>query len=243
VGSLGAARRAYHEHERALEIEPRRKDAGLTVGLYDYTIATLSAPLRLFAHLAGFGSDRERALRRVEEAARYRSDAQPNALFTLILIYNRENRPDAALRIIGELRQRFPRNRLLWLEAGNTALRAGRPLDAKNAIEQGLSVLARDPRPRAFGEQARWTFAHGAALAALRDRSAEAELRSALALSTRDWVSGRAHTEIGKIADRTGDRRRAVDEYRLAQRLCRADRDDECADEAARLTRKPFHDD
>ena len=27
-GSLGAARRAYHEHERVLELDPQRKDAG-----------------------------------------------------------------------------------------------------------------------------------------------------------------------------------------------------------------------
>jgi hypothetical protein len=32
LGSLGAARRAYREHERALKIDPRRKDAGLIVG-------------------------------------------------------------------------------------------------------------------------------------------------------------------------------------------------------------------
>ena len=102
----------------------------------------------------------------VEEAAHYPSDAQPNALFALILIYNREGRYDDALRVIGELQQRFPRNRLLWLEAGNTALRAGRPADAKAALEEGLAQLSRDPRPRAQGEDARWHYAHGAALVA-----------------------------------------------------------------------------
>jgi tetratricopeptide (TPR) repeat protein len=241
IGSLGAARRAYHEHERALELEPRRKDAGLVVGLYDYTIASLSAPLRLLAHLAGFGGDRERALHRVEEAARYPSDAQPNALFTLILIYNREGRPDAALHVISELQQRFPRNRLLWLEAGNTALRAGRPAEARTAIERGLAMAAHDSRPHAFGEDARWKFAHGAALAALDDPAAEGELRAALALSRRDWLSGRAHSALGTLAVRSGNRDRAAAEYRLAERLCRQDRDDDCANDARRLLTNTSH--
>lgn len=235
AGSFGAARRAYREHERALELAPPRKDAGLVVGLYDYTIASLSAPLRLLAHLAGFGADRERAVRRVEEAARYASEAQPNALFTLILIYNREGRPDAALQIVGELQQRFPRNRLLWLEAANTALRAGRPGDARVAVERGLAMAAADPRPRGFGEEARWRLAHGAALAALADPSAAGELRAAIDRSTRDWVSGRAHEELAGLAARRGDHLTAAGESRIAERLCRRDHDDDCADAARRL--------
>ena len=84
--------------------------------MYRYAVANLGAPLRLVAHLAGIGGDRERALHLVEEAASQPSDVQANAMFTLILIYNRESRYDAALRVVADLKQRFPRNRLLWLE-------------------------------------------------------------------------------------------------------------------------------
>ena len=236
LASLGPARRAYHEHENTLTLDPRRKDAGLVVGLYRYAVASLPAPLRLLAHLAGFGGDRERGLRMVEDAAHYPSDAQPNALFTLILLYNREARYDDALRVIGELQRQFPRNRLLWLEASNTALRAGRPADARVAVEEGLARAARDPRPRAFGEDARWRYAYGTALAALKNSAAaERELRVALDGVTRDWVRGRVHKELGKLADRAGDRTRALDEYRLAARLCRQDRDADCSEEVTTL--------
>jgi tetratricopeptide (TPR) repeat protein len=236
LASFSPARRAYREHERTLELDARRKDASLIVGLYRYAVSTLGAPLRLFAHLAGFGGDRTRALRMVEEAAQYPSDAQPNALFTLILIYNREARYDDALRTIGTLRQRYPRNRLLWLEAGNTALRAGRPLAAKAALEEGLARLSRDPRPRADGEEARWRYAYGASLVALKDGvAADRELRAALAAATRDWIRGRVHRELGKLADLSGDRARALEEYRLADRLCRQDRDGDCSDDVKTL--------
>ena len=241
LGSLGAARRAYREHERVLQLDPQRKDAGLIVGMYRYAVAALPAPLRLMAHLAGFGGGRERGLRMVEEAARYPSDVQPNALFTLILIYNREARYDDALRVIGELQRRYPRNRLLWLEAGNTALRAGRPVEARAAFEEGLAHLARDERPRAAGEEARWRGAYGTALVALKDvRPAERELRAALGGAVRDWVRGRAHKELGKLADLSGDRSRALDEYRLADRLCRQDHDSICSEELKKLVKAGY---
>jgi tetratricopeptide (TPR) repeat protein len=241
LGSLGPARRAYHEHERALELDPQRKDAALVVGMYRYTVSSLPAPLRLVARLVGFGGDRERGLRMFEDAAHYPSDAQPNALFTLILMYNREARYDDALRVIGELQQRFPRNRLLWLEAGSTALRAGRPADANTALEEGLARLSRDPRPRALGEDARWRYAHGAALVGLRNSvAAERELRAALAGATHDWVRGRVHKELGKLADLAGDRPRALDEYRLAERLCRQDRDGDCSDEVKEVMKAGY---
>src|ERR1700730_17935333 len=57
LGSLGPARRAYREHERALELDPRRKDAGLVVGMYRYAVSSLPAPVRLLARFAGFGGD------------------------------------------------------------------------------------------------------------------------------------------------------------------------------------------
>jgi tetratricopeptide (TPR) repeat protein len=172
----------------------------------------------------------------VEDAARYPSDVQPNALFTLILMYNREARYDDALGVIRELQQRFPRNRLLWLEAGSTALRAGRLAEANAAFEEGLARLSRDARPRAFGEDSRWKYGHGAALVALRNGpAAERDLRAALAGTTRDWVRGRVHKELGKLADLAGDRARALEEYRAADPLCRADHDSDCSDEVKGL--------
>ena len=50
--------------------------------------------MRLLARLMGFGGDRARGLHLVEEAARYPSSVQSNALFTLVLLYNREARYD-----------------------------------------------------------------------------------------------------------------------------------------------------
>jgi tetratricopeptide (TPR) repeat protein len=231
--SFGPARRAYRAQERALDLDPRRRDAGLIAGTYRYTVASLSLPARLFARLAGFGSGRQRGLALIEAAAAYPSDAQTSARFMLILLYNREKRYDDALRMIAELRQSYPRNRLLWLEAGSTALRAGRPVEALTSLERGFAQFQDDARPRAGGEESRWRLAIGTALTALgRGAGAERELGRAVASATREWVRGRAQHQIGILREAAGDRAAAVTAFAAAERLCRADDDNECAKQA-----------
>jgi hypothetical protein len=165
--SLGPARRAYADHRRVLSIDPSRKDAGLIVGTYQYAVASLSMPLRLLARLAGFRSGRDSGIRLVEEAASYSGPVQTNAQFMLVLMYNREGRHDEALRVLRGLQARYPRNRLLWLELGSTALRANRPEQALAALDSGLEQLLADPRPRAGGEEARWRQQRSEVLASL----------------------------------------------------------------------------
>ncbi len=239
VDSVGAARRAYSEHKRCLTLDPERKDAGLIIGLYRYGVASLSLPMRLMARLAGFDGGRATGLRLVEDAAHYPSYVQPNAMFTLVLLYNREGRHAEALRMIKQLQERYPRNRLLRLEEGSTALRAGLAAESLQALDTGLAQLAADPRPRAYGEDARWHYQRGAALVALRQADAAARaLNAALAADAPAWVHGRTHVELGKLATLARDRSRAAAEFRRALDQCRAGHDSTCADEAKRLMRE-----
>jgi tetratricopeptide (TPR) repeat protein len=240
-GSIRTARKAYAAHVRALELDPARKDAGLIVGLYRYGVSTLPAPVRLLAGLAGFGGGGARGVAMVEDAARYDSDVRTNALFALIVLYNRDGRFDDALRVIRELQRRYPRNRLLWLEAASTSLRAGRYQDARADVDEGLARLAADVRPRAYGEEARWHYCRGAALVGLRETAAAGtEFRSVLAGESAEWLRGRAHAGLGKIADLEGHRSAAIDEYRDAVRICRTGRDAACAGEAAALLKRAY---
>jgi tetratricopeptide (TPR) repeat protein len=233
--SVGVARRAYAAQKRCMTLDPSRKDAGLIVGLYQYAIASLSFPMRIIARLAGFESGRESGLRLVEEASRYPQNpqTQANALFALALLYSREGRHDDALLTVHRLQELYPRNRLLFLEAGSAALRAGRPDEALRAIDDGFALLSKDARPRAYGEEARWHYLRGASLVLLRKTDdANRELQSALAMDGPGWTRGRAQLELGKVADLTGDRTRAIGGYRRAGQDCGAEHDSACADEA-----------
>lgn len=236
LGAFRAAREAYDEHERVLELLPQRKDAGLIVGTYRYIVAALSFPLRWVAYVAGFGGDKDRGIRLVEEAAAYGGDNRTDARFALLLLYNRENRFDDALKQLAQLREEYPRNRLVWLESGSTSLRAGRPADAERFLNEGFTRFADDRRPRMFGEDALWRYKRGAARAGVgRTADAESDLKEALRLEGRKWVHGRTHLELGKLALKTGNKAAAAEELRSAIALGDSDNDPATADEARRL--------
>jgi tetratricopeptide (TPR) repeat protein len=238
VGAFRAAREAYEEHEKVLELDPRRKDAGLIVGTYRYIVSALAMPLRWMAYVVGFGGGKERGLKMVEEAAVYGGDNQEDARFALILLYNRERRYDDALKELAILRERYPRNRLVWLETGSTQLRAGRAAEAERALNEGLARFVNDRRQRMFGEDALWLYKRGAARAALgRSAEAQADLKQALSTEGRKWVYGRSHLELGKLALKAGARAAARHELETAIVLCESDNDQAVADEARRLLR------
>jgi predicted Zn-dependent protease len=224
VGAFRAARRAYDEGETALELDASRKDAGLVVGTYRYVVSLMSLPLRMMAYVAGFGGGKERGLQMVEEAARFASDAQPDAL-----------------RQVAELQRRYPRNRLLWLEAGATALRGGRAAEAESQLNAGMRMLGADKRQRMFGEEALWYAKRGTARVALRRLDeADPDLRRAVTLEARGWVKGRAYTELGRIADLRRDRAGARANFEKAVMLCEEDNDTVGADSARRWIDEPY---
>jgi tetratricopeptide (TPR) repeat protein len=224
--AFGEARRALDAHQTVLKLDPGRKDAGLVVGTYSYIVANLSWAVRVMAPLFGFRGDRQGGLRMVESAATPGSECQWEATFALVLLYNREGRFEEALRNVRTLQQKFPSNRLLWLEAGGTALRAGHAAEAEHELSAGIEKLIDDHRPRIFGEEALWHYKRGAARVALERRNeALADLRRALDGEARDWVRGRAHTELARLALQRGDISTAREELATAERLCNRDND------------------
>lgn len=233
-----AARRAYDEHEKVLELDGSRKDAGLVVGTYRYVVSTLSLPLRMMAYVAGFGGGRERGIAILQQTAASGGEARTDALFALVLIFNRERRYDEALQALQQLRLLYPRNRLVVLEQASTALRAGRPAQADAVLSQGLAALARDQRPKMPGEEALWRYKRGAARAALnRIEEARADLKAATSPAAQDWVRGRANVELARLAVRGGDTGSARDLALEAQTLCEKGSDPACVSDARNVVR------
>jgi tetratricopeptide (TPR) repeat protein len=239
LASFRAARRAYDAHERVLELDPRRKDAGLIVGTYRYVVSALSLPIRLMAYVAGFGGGKERGLSMIEEAASFPSLSQTDARFALILLYNREKRYDDALRVIRELQQRYPRNRQLWYEAGSTLIRAGRYAEAESMLNEGIRMRDGDRRERMFGEDALWHYKRGVArFRQAKDSAASEDFQIPLKREARDWVRGRAHAELGQLAAKAGNREQARNHYRQAIDLATKGNDPNGRKEAEDLARR-----
>lgn len=238
LAGFKAARRTFDAHERALELDRSRHDAALVVGMYRYIISTLSLPMRMMAYVAGFGGGKETGINLLRQAAAGGGEARTDALFALILVYNRERRFDDALAALAELRRLYPRNRLVVLEQGSTALRAGRAADAERILSEGMRMLAADPRPRIPGEEALWRYKRGAARVVLRRDDALEDLRAAVSGDAQPWVAGRARVELAKVALRKGDRATAQSELRQAVELCQNGNDPACVEEARQLSRK-----
>ena len=167
-GAFRAAREAYDAHEKVLELDPARADAGLVVGTYRYVVSALSLPMRLFAYIAGFGGGKEKGIQLIE-GGRGISGRQPDRRApALVLLYNRERRYDDALSSWRSCAS-VSANRLLWLETGSTCLRAGRAADAERVLSEGIARL-RDRHAAADVRRGRrsGTDKRGAARAALR---------------------------------------------------------------------------
>jgi tetratricopeptide (TPR) repeat protein len=238
LAGFRAARRAFDEHEKVLELDPSRKDAGLIVGTYRYIISSLSLPMRMMAYVAGFGGGKDRGVRMLQEAAASRGETTTDALFALALIGNRERRWDDALAALAELRRMYPRNRLVVLEAGATALRAGRGGEADRLLSEGLAMFEKDTREKIPGEAALWHYKRGAARArAQRTELAIEDLRVATTAGGQAWVTGRAHAELGKLSLARGDRKQAAEQASRAESLCRQGNDPPCVEESRRLLR------
>ena len=238
LGALRQAKEAYTAHQTVLELDPRRKDANLTLGIYRYLVSLLPRAFRMLAYLVGFDGGKAEAIRLIEEAAAYPGDTHSEAQFALALLYNREREYGAAQRALGDLRRRFPRNRLVWLESASTWLRDERPVQAERAILAGFARLERDDRIRMQGEDAVWHLKRGAArVAAGRIAEALPDLQAAEAADAFAWVKGQAQIERGKIADLEGDRRRARAAYDQGRKLCRQAKHRRCAAAAERLKR------
>jgi tetratricopeptide (TPR) repeat protein len=248
LAGFRASRRAYDEHEKVLALDPSRTDAGLIVGTYRYVVSTLSLPMRMLAYVAGFGGGRERGIQMLERTAGLglapdrgrlqESDSRTDALFALVLVYNREKRFAEAMGALQELRRLYPRNRLLLLEEGATALRAGRAERADELLTEGLAMLEQERRARIPGEAQLWRYKRGKARAALgRTAAALEDLQRATSAESQPWVQGRARVEVGRLALQRGDRGAAMGEARQAQALCERGHDPVCIQDARALLR------
>jgi tetratricopeptide (TPR) repeat protein len=238
LAGFKAARRTFDEHERALELDRNRHDAALVVGMYRYIISTLSLPMRVMAYVVGFGGGKETGINMLRQAAAGGGEARTDALFALILVYNRERRFDEALSVLGELRRLYPRNRLVVLEQGSTALRGGKSAEAERILSAGMRMLHADKRRRIPGEEALWHYKRGAARAAMGRQDAFEDLRAATGGDAQAWVAGRARVELAKLALQKGDRAAAAAELRQASELCQNGNDPVCVEEARKLSRK-----
>ena len=99
-------------------------------------------------------------------------------------------------------------------------------------------MLSKETRARIPGEEALWRYKRGAARAGLGQiDAARTDLSAAVAPGGQDWVRGRAHTELARLAIRRGDRADARELASRAESLCQQGNDAPCVADARNLMR------
>ena len=243
-GSMSAAfrsaKRAFDAGEYVLERDPKRVGAGVVVGTYRYLVSALNLPARMFAYVVGFGGGKERGISQIQTALGD-GEVRVEASLALLLIFSREGRHNDALAVTRQLGKQYPRNRLFVLEEGATAIRAGKAAEADAALTRGLAAFDQDPRLKIPGERALWLYKRGLArLNMNRPAEARADLAAALGSEPVQWVRGRIHLELGKLADLAGRRADALGEYRTAKAIADGTNDPVSSAEATRWLKRPF---
>lgn len=239
--AFGTARRAYLTQEKVLEIAPTRVAAGTIVGTYRYAVSGLGFATRMVAYLAGFSGGKDGAIAMIEAAAAPSSTSRLEARTALALIYSREGRYDDAFKLFTEMAAEFPQNRILVLERGAAAIRAGRSLEADDILTAGIAKLDGDTRRKLPGERALWFYRRGLARLALkRPSEAAADFDTALRSGPEEWIRGRTELGLGKVADADGRRADALIRYRRARDIARTANDPAGLADANRLIRQPF---
>lgn len=240
MAAFGSARKAFNAEETVLERNPRMVGAGAVVGTYRYAVASLGLTSRMVAYLAGFGGDKDKAIALLEAASR-EGDARFEARTALVLIYSREGRHRDAVSVLRQMSAEYPRNRILQLELASAAIRAGRAAEADEVLTRGLAVLEHDTRRKMPGELALWLYKRGLSRLNQNHRDAAyADFAAATIAGPEQWVLGRIHLGLGKLADLAGRRDEAMTRYRTAKAMGQSANDPVGIAEANRLLQRPF---
>lgn len=147
----GAKAREYCERLRKLN--PSFTDAYLVLGVYEYVMGNLPAPVKVLAAIGGMRGSKKKGEEYITRVAREGAYARNEARVLLVILYRREHRPLEAAKLLQSLIADFPRNYVLGLELASMYSDAGQNdraiatfRDLLQKAEQGAPGYQRLPR-------------------------------------------------------------------------------------------------
>jgi tetratricopeptide (TPR) repeat protein len=186
---------AVDHHRDVLKLDPTRVDANITLGLYEYAVASLPLPIKIIAGITGFRGSKKKGLQLIERVAAEGRWSRDDAKTLLIVLYTREKRYPEALAHARTLMAKYPRNYLFRLEAAD-ALVSQAEVERKN---KNLEAAVKAER-EAFA-----TFED-----LLHDRSVRDTAARALDL---------VHFKYGEVLLTAGEGERAAKEFLAATKV------------------------
>lgn len=219
---------AVERHREVIKLDPSYRDAEITIGLYDYTVAALPLPVKIIAGVVGHRGSKKRGIATIERVAREGRWVRDDAKTLLIMLYSREKRFSEAVAIARELGAKYPRNYLYKLETadalvGQAALeRESNHATATTATETEafatFESLLRDKSLRETAGKALDLihFKYGEALmtAGQHERAVKEFLASAQVPGAQEGLATMAYLYAARALDLSGKRNDALTQYR-----------------------------
>ncbi len=110
--ALSQVKDARQTAQTLLTENPKYYDAYLAVGVENYLLSQKPAPVRWFLHMNGAQTDKETGLSNLRITATKGHYLQPYAQLLLAVAALRDKNNGEARRLLGDLANRFPKNRL-----------------------------------------------------------------------------------------------------------------------------------
>ena len=251
MSALGDGSSSVDRHRDVIKLDPNFHDAELTIGLYDYVVGSLPAPVKLLASIVGTRGSKKRGLLTLQRVATEGTFARDDAKALLIVLLKREKRYEEALAISRDLGAKYPRNYLFKLETADALVSiaaneraAGHASEASRAEQEALAVFDALLRDRALRESASRSldlihFRYGETLLEANQlESATQEFLAAANVSgAESGLATMAHLNAARAFDLAGKRDAALAHYRIV--LARPDVLD-AHDEAKQGLKEPY---
>jgi hypothetical protein len=252
MSALGDGSSSVDRHRDVIKLDPNFHDAELTIGLYDYVVGSLPAPVKLLASIVGTRGSKKRGLLTLQRVANEGTFARDDAKALLIVLLKRERRYEEALAISRELGAKYPRNYLFKLETADALVSiaaneraAGHTTEAgRSAEREALAVFDSLLRDRALREAATRSldlvhFRYGETLleANQLESAAQEFLAAANVAGAESGLATMAHLNAARAFDLAGKRNDALAHYRIV--LTRPDVLD-AHDEARQGLKEPY---
>src|SRR6185503_7772997 len=110
---------AVDRHREVIKLDPAYRDAEMTIGLYDYTVASLPLPVKIAAGVFGHRGSKKRGIAAIERVMREGNWVKDDAKTLLIMLYKREKRFGEAATLARELAAKYPRNYIYRMETAD----------------------------------------------------------------------------------------------------------------------------
>lgn len=251
MSSLGDGSSSVEHHREVIKLDPNFHDAELTIGLYDYVVGSLPAPVKLLASIVGTHGSKKRGLLTLQRVASEGRWARDDASALLIVLFKREKRFDEALTLSRSLGAKYPRNYLFKLETADALVsiaasqrQAGQMTEAAKAEREVLAIFDALLHDRTTLDTASRSldlihFRYGEALleANQTENAAQEFLAAAITTGAEPGLATMAHLNAARAFDLAGKRNDALAQYRIV--LARQDVLD-AHDEAKQGLREPY---